>query len=65
MTDREKPALQLTEQDGNAFFVLGRATRAARAAGWMQAQIDEYVAKAKAGDYDHLLAVTQDYFDVY
>ena len=63
-TATSKPSLTLGGQDGNAFMVLGLAIRAAKKAGWSQAQIDEYKQKATSGDYDNLLAVTMDYFDV-
>ena len=59
-----KPPLTLVGQDGNAFAILGRAIRAAQHAGWPQQWIDEYKSKATSGDYDHLLAVTMNYFDV-
>ncbi len=59
-----KPPLALVGRDGNAFAILGLAFRAAKKAGWSQTQIDEYKGKATSGDYDNLLAVTMDYFDV-
>jgi hypothetical protein len=59
-----KPELILVGTDGNAFSVLGKAFRAAKAAGWTQEQRDEYKTKATSGDYDNLLAVTMEYFDV-
>ena len=43
-----KPPLQLTDTDGNAFAVLGHARRT----------------EATAGDYDHLLATCMNFFDV-
>ena len=60
----KKPYLKLVGVDGNAFNVLGLALRAAKAAGWTEAQRDAYAQAAMSGDYDNLLAVTQDYFDV-
>ena len=60
-----KPALQLVGTDGNAFAILGRAIRAAKAAGWSREQRDAYTKAATAGDYDHLLATTMEYFDVH
>ncbi len=60
-----KPALKLVGQDGNAFAILGLAIRAARKAGWSQEQIDEYKSEATSGDYDNLLAVTMDHFEVH
>jgi hypothetical protein len=63
-TETTKPIVKLIGADGNAFNVLGLALRAARRAGWSQEQIDEYKRKATSGDYDHLLGVTMEYFDV-
>jgi len=60
----ERPVLKLIGQDGNAFNTLGLALRAARRAGWSQAQMDEYKSKATSGDYNDLLTVTMEYFDV-
>jgi len=60
-----KPFLQLVGTDGNAFAILGAAIRAAKKAGWPVERRDQYTKAAMSGDYDHLLAVTQDYFDVY
>ena len=60
-----KPKLQLSGEDGNAFAIMGKASRAAKKAGWPQEKIDEYFAKAKSGDYDNLLQVTMTYFDVH
>ncbi|HEY6193430.1 MAG TPA: hypothetical protein VI504_00160 [Candidatus Eisenbacteria bacterium] len=60
-----RPRLQLVGQDGNAFMILGLAIRAAKKAGWSQEQIDEYKQKATRGDYDNLLSVTMEFFDVH
>lgn len=59
-----KPKLNLTNEDGNAFFIIGRAIEAAKKAGWLKDKIDEYTGKAMGGDYDNLLKVTMEYFDV-
>lgn len=63
-TATTKPTLELSDSDGNAFAVLGSAAKVARRAGWTPAQIKEYTDKATAGDYNHLLRVTMEYFDV-
>lgn len=60
-----KPYLKLVGQDGNAFTILGLALRAAKQAGWTETQRDAYAQAAMSGDYDRLLAVTQDFFDVH
>jgi len=59
-----KPKLELVGRDGNAFAILGRAVSAAKDAGWDKAKIDEFVAKAQSGDYNHLLLICEEYFDV-
>jgi hypothetical protein len=50
--------VQLSGEDGNAFAILGRTTRALRQAELAQAEIDQYYAEATSGDYDHLLQTT-------
>lgn len=59
-----KPIVKLTGMDGNAFSILARCRVAAKKAAWTADQIDEFTTKAMAGDYDHLLATTQTYFEV-
>jgi hypothetical protein len=58
------PALKLIGTDGNAFAILGKALRAGRQAGWSPEQLEKFQAEATAGDYDHLLRVTMEHFDV-
>jgi len=59
-----KPELKLVGQDGNVFFILGKATRAARKAGWSEEKIKEFQKKAMSGDYNNALATCMDFFDV-
>jgi hypothetical protein len=60
----ERPVLELVGQGGNAFNILGLARRAARNAGWSEEKIDAFLNEAMAGDYNHLLCVCMDYFEV-
>jgi hypothetical protein len=60
----DKPRLKLTGQDGNAFALLGLARRAARKAGWTTERWTEVQKAAMGGDYDHLLGVLMEHFDV-
>jgi hypothetical protein len=55
--------VQLSDQDGNAFAILGRTASALRRAGIPQEEIDEYFAEATGGDYDHLLQTTMRWVD--
>lgn len=50
--------VQLSGEDGNAFFIMGRVARALRDAGIKQPEIDAYQAEAMSGDYDHVLQTT-------
>ena len=59
-----KPFLQLTEMDGNAFSILGRAQKAARKEGWSKEQIDSFMEDATSGDYDNLIQTVMTHFEV-
>ena len=50
--------VQLSGEDGNAFFIISRTRRAMRKAGVVQSEIDAYQAEASSGDYDHVLRTT-------
>jgi len=56
--------VQLVGQDGNAFAVMGACAKAARKAGVPKNEIDEFFKEATSGDYDHLLGVCMQWFDV-
>ena len=60
----EKPKLKIIGEDGNAFFILGHAQRAAKKAHWSEEKIKEFMDEARSGDYDHLLQTCVEYFDV-
>jgi len=64
MTD-DKPKLELTGQDGNAFNILGLARRTAKKSEWTQEEIDAFLHEATSGNYDHLLQTCMRYFDVF
>jgi hypothetical protein len=60
MTD-SRPELKLVGTDGNAFALLGKAAKVARANGLdAKAIMDE----AMDGDYNHLLRTLHKYFEV-
>jgi len=63
MSDTPRPPLNLIGEDGNAFSILGKATKAAKKAGWTKEQIKEVMDEAKSGDYDHLLQTMMKHFD--
>ena len=55
--------LALTQQDGNAFMILGRARAELRRARRMDLW-DAFSKEAMSGDYNHLLATCMRYFVV-
>lgn len=61
---KQKPRLQLSGKDGNAFAILGRARRAAVEAGWSEERWEEVRVEATSGNYDHLLQTIMRHFDV-
>ena len=60
----QKPQVKLVGQDGNAFAFIGLCHRAAKKAKWPEAQWAAVSKEMRAGDYDHLLRVAMQYFDV-
>lgn len=60
-----KPKLKLTGLYGNAFSIIGRALKAAKASGsFSNDDIEKFKKEAKSGDYDNLLQTCMEYFDV-
>ena len=55
--------VQLLGGDGNAFVILGTVKNALKRAGHSEL-VDEFMAEAMNGDYDHLLATVMDYVEV-
>jgi len=60
---RKPVRVRLVGEDGNAFFILGRVTKAMRRAGYTAEEMDRYQREATSGDYDHLLQVTMAWVD--
>ena len=60
----DRPTVTLLGADGNAFAVMGACKRAAREAGWTSRDIEKLLEKMTSGDYDNLLQVAMEHFDV-
>jgi hypothetical protein len=60
----EKPVLKIIGQDGNAFFILGKALKVARQAGWPEEQVHQFQKEATSGNYDNLLQTCMKNFEV-
>ncbi len=61
LSEKKKVEVRLVGEDGNAFSILGRVSKAMRRAGWTQAEVEEYIAEATSGNYDNLLRITMEY----
>lgn len=55
--------VKLVGEDGNAYSILARCSKAARRAGVEQAEVDKFMDAARAGDYDNLLRTCMEWFD--
>jgi hypothetical protein len=56
--------VQLTGEDGNAFFILGSVQKALRRAGVDAEEVNAFYAEATSGDYDHLLQTCMEWVSV-
>jgi hypothetical protein len=61
---KERPAVELAGQSGNAFFIIGRVQKALRKAGYTPEEIERYRDDATSDDYDHLIDVTSRWVEV-
>jgi hypothetical protein len=61
-----KPIVNLGVPDWDLLTVLSRCQRAAKDAGWTQAQIDGLLEEMRSGecDYDHMLRTATKHFEV-
>jgi len=55
--------IKLIGEDGNAFAIMSRVTKALRRNGYKDL-VDEYMKEAMSSDYDNLLRVTMEYVEV-
>jgi hypothetical protein len=60
----EKPTVKLTENDGNAFAVMGQVQRALKKAGYPKEEVEKYLEESMTGDYNHLLQVAMKWVNV-
>lgn len=60
----KKPTVKLVGMNGNAFAVIGACMKAARGAKFTQEKINAIRTEMMSGDYNHLLAVACEHFNV-
>ena len=56
--------VQLSGEDGNGFFIIGRVMKAMRQAKVPKEEITAFSEEAMSGDYDHLLRVCMETVEV-
>ena len=56
--------VRLTDEDGNAFAILGRSLKAAEEAGLSNEEIHAFMKEATTGDYKNLLQTVMRWFEV-
>jgi len=56
--------IDLAGPQGNAFVVLGMCQAAARQCCWTDEEVQEFMDKATSGDYENLLKVAREYFEI-
>ena len=64
MTEPKYPEIcvPLSEEDGNAFFIINRARKIARRSGVSTAELDKFSKEAMSSDYDHVLQTVMRWF---
>lgn len=56
--------VRVPDEDGNAWSILGRVTRALERADVERAEVNEFLDEATSGDYEHLLVTVQKWVKV-
>lgn len=59
-----KPTLDVSEVSGNAFSLLGAASRRQKELGWSDERREEFRVKAMSGDYNNLLRCLSEEFEL-
>jgi hypothetical protein len=62
-TGSPKPVVQLTGEDGNAYYIIAKVSRALRKVG-LEEEARAFRAEATKGDYDQLLVTVEKYVEV-
>jgi hypothetical protein len=60
----KKPKLKLVGNDGNAFAIMAACRRAGMKAGWSTDRISDLLKRMMSGNYDNLLKIAAEEFDV-
>jgi len=61
---KAKPKVKLIGEDGNAFAIMGKVTKALRRAGADEEYIEKYMNESMKSNYDSLLMTAMEYADI-
>lgn len=56
--------VQLSGEDGNAFAILGKVSKAMKRGGVDKSEVDAFYSEATSGDYDNLLQTAMRWVEV-
>jgi len=56
--------VQLTGQDGNAFAIMAKVSKALRSNDVAESEVEQYLAESMEGDYDSLLRTAMSWVNV-
>lgn len=62
--EKEKPTVNLSESNGNAFSIIVKIRRVLVKAGYSRERIEEFSKEATSGDYDHVIQTAMKWCDV-
>lgn len=60
----EKISVELTGEDGNAFAIMAKVSRALRKGGASDTDIEKYQAESMSGSYDNLLTTAMKWVNI-
>lgn len=64
MNNMDKPIVKLIGNNGNAFAIIGACIEAAKKEGWSDEKICGLIEDMMSGDYNHVLNIAADHFEV-
>ena len=60
----KKPKVKLIGNDSNAFAIMATCRKAGMKAGWTTDRVSDLMKQMMSGDYDNLLNIACEHFDV-
>lgn len=64
MERKTKLKVKLIGEDGNVYYLLGKAQQVLKRAGYDKDFINEFIKEATSGDYNHAIATIDNYMEI-